>query len=177
MSNVELDELIHIEMIKTVVEVEDCCMKTDKCYIEVVSSADLQQMQVDLDCLHAEDGLHLHGVCVVQDMHEDTVVGSLGLKLHVETDTAFTNPKWCQLDDLIKMWILCSPCDSLQEQVVTTPGNAKKLLDLDCLHAEDGLHLHGVRVVQDMHEDTVVGVNNVPLSKKKLFHRRLFLKP
>ncbi|GJV78102.1 hypothetical protein Tco_1509686 [Tanacetum coccineum] len=25
-------------------------------------------------------------------------------------------------------------------------------VDLDCVHAEDGLHLHGVRVVQDMHE-------------------------
>ncbi|GJS58845.1 hypothetical protein Tco_0653629 [Tanacetum coccineum] len=37
---------------------------------EVVSSADLLQMQVDLDCVHAEDGLHLHGVRVVQDMHD-----------------------------------------------------------------------------------------------------------
>nr|GEY74797.1 retrovirus-related Pol polyprotein from transposon TNT 1-94 [Tanacetum cinerariifolium] len=36
----------------------------------VVSSADLQQMQVDLDCVHAEDGLHLHGVRVVQDTHK-----------------------------------------------------------------------------------------------------------
>ncbi|GJY04002.1 hypothetical protein Tco_0369942 [Tanacetum coccineum] len=27
-------------------------------------------MQVDLDCVHAEDGLHLHGVRVVQDIHE-----------------------------------------------------------------------------------------------------------
>ncbi|GJR34049.1 hypothetical protein Tco_1209733 [Tanacetum coccineum] len=25
-------------------------------------------------------------------------------------------------------------------------------VDLDCVHAEDGLHLHGVRVVQDRHE-------------------------
>nr|GEY22064.1 hypothetical protein [Tanacetum cinerariifolium] len=37
---------------------------------EVVSSADLPRMQVDLDCVHAEDELHLHGVCVVHDMHE-----------------------------------------------------------------------------------------------------------
>ncbi|GJU29223.1 zinc finger, CCHC-type containing protein [Tanacetum coccineum] len=37
---------------------------------EVVSCADLQQMQVDLDCVHAEDRLHLHVVHVVQDMHE-----------------------------------------------------------------------------------------------------------
>ncbi|GKB86565.1 ribonuclease H-like domain-containing protein [Tanacetum coccineum] len=55
--------------------------------------------------------------------------GSIGLKSHVETDTASTNPEWCQLDDLIKMWILGSLCDSLQEQVVTTPGNAKALRD------------------------------------------------
>ncbi|GJU98116.1 hybrid signal transduction histidine kinase M [Tanacetum coccineum] len=56
-------------------------------------------------------------------------LGSLGLKDHVESDTASTNPDWAQLDDLIKMWILSSLCDSLQEQVVTTPGNAKKLWD------------------------------------------------
>ncbi|GJX58289.1 ribonuclease H-like domain-containing protein [Tanacetum coccineum] len=43
-------------------------------------------------------------------------LGSLGLKSHVEEDTASTNPDWCQLDDLIKMWILGSLCDSLQEQ-------------------------------------------------------------
>ncbi|GKE07994.1 hybrid signal transduction histidine kinase M [Tanacetum coccineum] len=54
---------------------------------------------------------------------------SIGLKSHVETDTASTNPEWCQLDDLIKMWIFGSLCDSLQEQVVTTPGNAKALWD------------------------------------------------
>ncbi|GKA15204.1 hybrid signal transduction histidine kinase M [Tanacetum coccineum] len=56
-------------------------------------------------------------------------LGSLGLKSHVKTDTASTNPEWCQLDDLIKMWILGSLCDSLQEQVVTTPSNAKALWD------------------------------------------------
>nr|GEX08689.1 hybrid signal transduction histidine kinase M [Tanacetum cinerariifolium] len=56
-------------------------------------------------------------------------LGSLGLKSHVEDDTASTNPDWCQLDDLIKMWILFSLCDSLQEQLVTTPGNAKALWD------------------------------------------------
>nr|GEV09944.1 ribonuclease H-like domain-containing protein [Tanacetum cinerariifolium] len=56
-------------------------------------------------------------------------LGSLGLKSHVEEDTASNNPDWCQLDDLIKMWILGSLCDSLQEQVVTTPGNAKALWD------------------------------------------------
>ncbi|GJS79442.1 hybrid signal transduction histidine kinase M [Tanacetum coccineum] len=56
-------------------------------------------------------------------------IGSLGLKSHIETDTASTNPEWCQLDDLIKMWILGSLCYSFQEQVVTTPGNAKALWD------------------------------------------------
>ncbi|GJU64618.1 ribonuclease H-like domain-containing protein [Tanacetum coccineum] len=56
-------------------------------------------------------------------------LGSLGLKSHVEEDTASTNPEWCQLDDLIKMWILGSLCDSLQEQVVTTPVNG---LDSRC---------------------------------------------
>nr|GEV73434.1 hybrid signal transduction histidine kinase M [Tanacetum cinerariifolium] len=54
---------------------------------------------------------------------------SLDLKSHVEKDTASTNLDWCQLDDLIKMWILGSLYDSLQEQVVTTPGNAKALWD------------------------------------------------
>ncbi|GKE73983.1 hybrid signal transduction histidine kinase M [Tanacetum coccineum] len=63
-------------------------------------------------------------------------LGSLRLKAHVETDTASTNPEWCQLDDLIKMWILGSLSDSLQEQVVTTPGNAKALWD----HLKDLFH-------------------------------------
>ncbi|GJY49958.1 ribonuclease H-like domain-containing protein [Tanacetum coccineum] len=63
-------------------------------------------------------------------------LGSLGLKPHVETDTTSTNPEWCQLDDLIKMWILSSLCDSLQEQVVTTPGTAKQLWD----HLKDLFH-------------------------------------
>ncbi|GJV24042.1 ribonuclease H-like domain-containing protein [Tanacetum coccineum] len=63
-------------------------------------------------------------------------LGSLGLKAHVESDSASTNPDWCQLDDLIKMWILSSLCDSLQEQVVTTPGNAKQLWD----HLKDLFH-------------------------------------
>nr|GEW33621.1 putative reverse transcriptase domain-containing protein [Tanacetum cinerariifolium] len=54
---------------------------------------------------------------------------TLWLKSHVEAKTTSTNPKWCQLDDLIKMWILGSLCDFLQEQVITTPGNAKALWD------------------------------------------------
>ncbi|GKC57726.1 hypothetical protein Tco_1085324 [Tanacetum coccineum] len=44
-------------------------------------------------------------------IHLDT----LGLKSYVEEETSSTNPKWCKLDDLIKMWILGSLCDSLQE--------------------------------------------------------------
>ncbi|PWA44362.1 hybrid signal transduction histidine kinase M [Artemisia annua] len=56
---------------------------------------------------------------------------NLGLKSHVETadSSSEPNPEWCKLDDLIKMWILGSLCDSLQEQVVSTPGNAKALWD------------------------------------------------
>ncbi|GKF91425.1 hypothetical protein Tco_0275126, partial [Tanacetum coccineum] len=60
MIHLRLDELIHTKMVETIVEVEYCCMKTD----EMVSSADLQQMQVDLDYAHAEDELHLHRVRV-----------------------------------------------------------------------------------------------------------------
>ncbi|GJY96985.1 hybrid signal transduction histidine kinase M [Tanacetum coccineum] len=56
-------------------------------------------------------------------------LGSLMLKSHVEEDNTSTNPEWCQLDDLIKMWILGSLCNSLQEQVVTTLSNAKALWD------------------------------------------------
>ncbi|GJY30650.1 hypothetical protein Tco_0414145 [Tanacetum coccineum] len=44
--------------------------KTDNVEVKEVSSADLQLMQVDIEYVHAEDGLHLHGVRVVQDMHE-----------------------------------------------------------------------------------------------------------
>ncbi|GKF50660.1 hybrid signal transduction histidine kinase M, partial [Tanacetum coccineum] len=63
-------------------------------------------------------------------------LGSLGLKSHVETNTAPTNPEWCQLDDLIKIWILGSLCDSLQEQVVTISGNTKAIWD----HLKDLFH-------------------------------------
>ncbi|GJV17581.1 hybrid signal transduction histidine kinase M [Tanacetum coccineum] len=64
------------------------------------------------------------------------VVNCLGLKSHVETNTAPTNPEWCQLDDLIKIWILGSLCDSLQEQVVTISGNTKAIWD----HLKDLFH-------------------------------------
>nr|GEX50601.1 hypothetical protein [Tanacetum cinerariifolium] len=70
MSNVDSVELILVVMVKIIVEVEYCFKRMDKCCSEMVSSADLQRMQVDLDCAHASDGLNLHGVRVVQDMHE-----------------------------------------------------------------------------------------------------------
>nr|GEW07197.1 hybrid signal transduction histidine kinase M [Tanacetum cinerariifolium] len=56
-------------------------------------------------------------------------VHGLGFKSHVkeEASSSTTNPEWCKLDNLIKMWILESLCDSLQEQVVTALGNAKAL--------------------------------------------------
>ncbi|PWA70662.1 hybrid signal transduction histidine kinase M [Artemisia annua] len=65
-------------------------------------------------------------------------LGSLGLKSHVEQEASSStiNPEWCKLDDLIKMWILGSLCDSLQEQVVSTPGNAKALWN----HLKDLFH-------------------------------------
>nr|GEZ07407.1 hypothetical protein [Tanacetum cinerariifolium] len=68
----------------------------------------------------------LKGHRVMRDANA-SAIWTLGLKSHVKQDTASTNPYWCQLDDLIKMLILVSLCDSLQEQVVTTPGNAKAL--------------------------------------------------
>ncbi|GJX41335.1 hypothetical protein Tco_0256325 [Tanacetum coccineum] len=37
---------------------------------ENTGTAKLESTRVDLDCVHAEDELHLHGVRVVQDMHE-----------------------------------------------------------------------------------------------------------
>ncbi|GJW29306.1 ribonuclease H-like domain-containing protein [Tanacetum coccineum] len=61
---------------------------------------------------------------------------SLGLKPHVKQDTSSTNPEWLKLDDLNKMWILGSLCDSLQEQVVTTSSNSKAL----CGHLKDIFH-------------------------------------
>ncbi|GKB57050.1 hypothetical protein Tco_0913236 [Tanacetum coccineum] len=56
-------------------------------------------------------------------------IGSLGLKSRVkeEASSSTTNSEWCKLDDLIKMWIHGSLCDSLQEQVFTISGNAKAL--------------------------------------------------
>ncbi|GKC11293.1 hypothetical protein Tco_1008075 [Tanacetum coccineum] len=76
----------------------------------------------------------IYGLGVVPTNKESMMI--LGLKSHVEEDTSSTNLEWCKLDDLIKMWILGSLCDSLQEQVVTAPGNAKALWD----HLKDLFH-------------------------------------
>ncbi|PWA92406.1 Aquaporin-like protein [Artemisia annua] len=52
-------------------------------------------------------------------------LGSLGLKSHIEekpkdgASSSAQDPEWGKLDDLIKMWILGSLCDSLQEQEST----------------------------------------------------------
>ncbi|PWA98265.1 hypothetical protein CTI12_AA021030 [Artemisia annua] len=57
-------------------------------------------------------------------------LGSLGLKTHIEgTATSNTDPEWNKQDDLVKVWILGTLDESLQDQVVTTPGNAKALWD------------------------------------------------
>ncbi|GKE43648.1 hypothetical protein Tco_1470932 [Tanacetum coccineum] len=63
-------------------------------------------------------------------------LGSLGLKPHIEDKASSSDPEWCKLNDLIKMWILESLCDSFQEQVVSTPSNAKDLWD----HLEKTFH-------------------------------------
>ncbi|GJZ30978.1 hypothetical protein Tco_0576025 [Tanacetum coccineum] len=63
--------MIHIVMVKTVVEFEDCCKKTDNYCSEVVSSTDSQRLQVDLDfVLRYMTYFHLLEFHVDQDMHE-----------------------------------------------------------------------------------------------------------
>nr|GEV20156.1 retrovirus-related Pol polyprotein from transposon TNT 1-94 [Tanacetum cinerariifolium] len=74
----------------------------------VVSSADLLQKQVDLDCVHAEDGLHLLGVRVDQDRHE------------ADQNVHIIN----QLSESQIVLVKCSPL------IVGTPM-ATKLLDAD----------------------------------------------
>ncbi|GKC74847.1 hypothetical protein Tco_1120730 [Tanacetum coccineum] len=55
---------------------------------------------------------------------------SIGLKHHIESATASsTNKYWSRLDDLVKVWILGTCCESLQDEVVTTPGTTKDLWD------------------------------------------------
>nr|GEX89741.1 hypothetical protein [Tanacetum cinerariifolium] len=47
MSNIDWDELIQIEMVETVVEAEDCCMKTDKCQNDELTKKELKQIEGD----------------------------------------------------------------------------------------------------------------------------------
>ncbi|PWA36844.1 hybrid signal transduction histidine kinase M [Artemisia annua] len=50
--------------------------------------------------------------------------------------TSQTDPEWNKQDDLVKVWILGTLNESLQDQVVTTPENAKALWD----HIKDLFH-------------------------------------
>ncbi|PWA81622.1 hybrid signal transduction histidine kinase M [Artemisia annua] len=64
-------------------------------------------------------------------------LGSIGLKHHIESSTASSSDKdWSRMDDLVKVWILGTCSESLQDQVVTTPGTAKDLWD----HIKDLFH-------------------------------------
>ncbi|GJU13467.1 ribonuclease H-like domain-containing protein, partial [Tanacetum coccineum] len=64
-------------------------------------------------------------------------LGSIGLKDHIESDTVSSLDKeWSRLNDLVKVWILGTCCESLQDQVVSTPGTAKDLWD----HIKDLFH-------------------------------------
>ena len=64
-------------------------------------------------------------------------LGSLGLKAHIEgSSTSSNDPEWNKQDDLVKVWILGTLNESLQDQVVATPGNAKALWD----HIKDLFH-------------------------------------
>ncbi|GJT43316.1 ribonuclease H-like domain-containing protein [Tanacetum coccineum] len=64
-------------------------------------------------------------------------LGSIGLKDHIESDTVSSSDKeWSRLNDLVKVWILGTCCESLQDQVVSTPGTAKDLWD----HIKDLFH-------------------------------------
>nr|GEX92706.1 hypothetical protein [Tanacetum cinerariifolium] len=71
---------MHIEMVETIVEAEDCGMKINKCRSEVVSSADLKKMQVNLDCVHAEDILHLHRVHIPAGIRPSTAAATLQIR-------------------------------------------------------------------------------------------------
>nr|GEU71754.1 reverse transcriptase domain-containing protein [Tanacetum cinerariifolium] len=57
-------------------------------------------------------------------------LGSLGLKNHIEDPSTSTSTivlEWSKIDDLIKMWILGTLSESLQDEVVTTLGTAKDI--------------------------------------------------
>ncbi|GJY43126.1 hypothetical protein Tco_0431339 [Tanacetum coccineum] len=64
-------------------------------------------------------------------------LGSIGLKHHIESATPSSSDKdWSRLDDLVKVWILGTCTESLQDQVATTPGTAKDLWN----HIKDLFH-------------------------------------
>nr|GEZ59854.1 hybrid signal transduction histidine kinase M [Tanacetum cinerariifolium] len=57
-------------------------------------------------------------------------LGSLGLKKHIEeasTSTSMMDLDWHKIVKHIKMWILGTLSESLQDEVVTTLGTAKDL--------------------------------------------------
>nr|GEX37493.1 ribonuclease H-like domain-containing protein [Tanacetum cinerariifolium] len=128
----EDDTVLHIVMTgmwMLVVEVDVGSMTANVVDKLTCASDDVQPKQVDLRYFaKGVDGDTVVLMNVSTGVQESkTKMPVLGLKSHVETDTASTNPEWCQLDDLIMMWILRFLCDSLQEQVITTPGNTKAL--------------------------------------------------
>nr|GEX37457.1 laccase-17-like [Tanacetum cinerariifolium] len=67
----------------------------------------------------------------------DALAIFLGLKTHIEGSSTNSNdPEWDKQDDLVKVWILGTLEESLQDQVVTTLKNAKALWD----HIKDLFH-------------------------------------
>ncbi|GKG23071.1 hypothetical protein Tco_0388374, partial [Tanacetum coccineum] len=73
LSIVETDKVIHTvetDIVKLVVEIGSFGINAEKFDMTTVSFGDLQQGQVDLDCVHALDKLHLHVVHVVPSKHE-----------------------------------------------------------------------------------------------------------
>nr|GEV71493.1 retrotransposon protein, putative, Ty1-copia subclass [Tanacetum cinerariifolium] len=64
-------------------------------------------------------------------------LGSLGLKTHIEGSSTNSNDlEWDKQDNIVKVWILGTLEESIQDQVVTTPGNAKAMWD----HIKDLFH-------------------------------------
>ncbi|PWA44774.1 hypothetical protein CTI12_AA523450 [Artemisia annua] len=91
-------------------------------------------------------------------------LGSLGLKPHIEKEGSSSDPdtEWCKLDDVIKMWILGSLCDSLQEQVISAPGNAKDLWD----HLKGLFHDNkGIRAINLDNEFRSIKIGNMSINE------------
>ncbi|GKB97418.1 hypothetical protein Tco_0983555 [Tanacetum coccineum] len=73
LSIVETDKMIHTvetDIVKLVVEIESFGVSSNEFDKETGSSDGLQQKQVDLSCVHALNGLHLHEIRVVPNKHE-----------------------------------------------------------------------------------------------------------